>query len=252
MKNIQVEQLSVVIAEDRTELGKIAAANVGKLIHNLLEIKDEIRMIFAAAPSQNEFLSELINNSTIAWQKITAFHMDEYIGLQRNVQQLFGRYLYDHLFSKVSFKDVHIINSQAENIEDECTRYEKILREDIIDIVCMGIGENGHIAFNDPPVADFNDKKYVKIVELDLPCRQQQVNDGCFPNVDQVPKYAITLTVPALMSGSHLSISVPGVRKAEAVKRSLYNEVSTLCPATIVRTHQNAILYLDNDSASML
>lgn len=249
---MNVDQLSVLIYENRTELGKNAAVNVGKLINNLLAIKNEIRIVFAAAPSQNEFLAELVKNPTIEWSKIIAFHMDEYVGLPKNAQQLFGRYLHDHLFSKVNFKDIIIINSQAQSIEAECRRYEILLSENIIDIVCMGIGENGHIAFNDPPVADFNDNKFVKIVELDLPCRNQQVNDGCFASVEEVPKYAITLTVPALMSGSHLSITVPGIRKADAVKRSLYDKITTECPASIVRTHKNAILYLDNDSASML
>ncbi|MBX3007142.1 MAG: glucosamine-6-phosphate deaminase [Melioribacteraceae bacterium] len=252
MKIMNLDLLNIVICENRIELGKSAAANIGKLISNLLEIKDEIRMVFAAAPSQNEFLAELVKTPDIDWSKIIAFHMDEYIGLPKNAEQLFGRYLNDHLFSKVNLKDIIVINSQAERIEAECERYEILLRENIIDIVCLGIGENGHIAFNDPPVADFNDKKFVKIVELDMPCRQQQVNDGCFSSLEQVPKFAVTLTVPALMSGSHLSIAVPGTRKADAVKRCLYNKISTECPASILRTHQNAILYLDKDSASML
>jgi glucosamine-6-phosphate deaminase len=252
MKNFNVDRLSVVIAEERKELGALAADNISGLINSLLQIKDNIRIIFAAAPSQNEFLYELIKSKNIDWSKITAFHMDEYIGLPSGSNQLFSKYLSDNIFSKFNFKKVNLIDSRAISIEKECERYEKLLKENVIDIVCMGIGENGHIAFNDPPVADFKDKKFVKTVELDFESRQQQVNDGCFSNIDEVPKSAITLTVPALMSGNHLSISVPGNRKAEAVKNALYGEISTNCPASILRTHPNTILYLDNESSSLL
>jgi glucosamine-6-phosphate deaminase len=252
MKSFNIDNLNVVIASDRKELGKLAAEQIGNLMQSLLEIKNEIRMIFAAAPSQNEFLSELIKYKNIDWSRITAFHLDEYIGLPSDSTQLFSKYLYDNIFSKVNFKKVHLIDSQSEDINYECERYEKLIKVDPIDIVCMGIGENGHIAFNDPTVADFKDKKFVKTVELDFASRQQQVNDGCFVNIDEVPKSAITLTVPALMSGNHLSVSVPGQRKAEAVKNALYGEVSVDCPASILRTHPNAILYIDNDSASLI
>lgn len=252
MKSFNIDNLNVVIASDRKEIGKLAAEQIGNLMQSLLEIKNEIRMIFAAAPSQNEFLSELIKYKNIDWSRITAFHMDEYIGLPSDSTRLFSKYLYDNIYSKVNFKKVHLIDSQNEDINYECERYEKLIKVDPIDIVCMGIGENGHIAFNDPPVADFKDKKFVKTVELDFASRQQQVNDGCFVNIDEVPKSAITLTVPALMSGNHLSVSVPGQRKAEAVKNALYGEVSVDCPASILRTHPNAILYIDNDSASLI
>jgi len=252
MKSFTVDSLNVVITSDRMELGKLAAKNVSKLVQSLLEIQGEIRMIFAAAPSQNEFLSKLIKYNNIDWSRVTAFHMDEYIGLPSESNQLFSKYLADNIFSKVNLKKVHIINSQATNILEECERYETLIKEAPIDIVCMGIGENGHIAFNDPPVANFNDKKLVKVVELDDVCRQQQVNDGCFKHIDDVPKAAITLTIPELMSGKHLSVTVPGKRKAKAVKDTLYGEISTDCPASILRTHPNSILYLDNDSASLL
>lgn len=252
MKSFNVDSLNVVIAGDRKELGILAAEQISNLMNSLLEIKDGIRMIFAAAPSQNEFLSELVKYKNIDWSRVTAFHMDEYIGLLPGSNQLFSKYLSDNIFSKVNFKNVHIINSQTGNNDKECTRYEILLKEDTIDIACMGIGENGHLAFNDPPVADFKDQKFVKIVELDLVSRKQQVNDGCFNNIDEVPKSAITITIPALMSGHHLSVSVPGFSKAEAVRNALYGDVSVECPASILRTHPNAILYLDNESASML
>lgn len=178
MKNFLVDRLNVIITEDRNELGSLAAENLSGLINSLLQVKENIRIVFAAAPSQNEFLRELIAFRNIDWSKITAFHMDEYVGLGHGSDKLFSRYLYDNIFSKVKFRNVNIIESSAPDIWKECERYEKLLREDVIDIVCLGIGENGHIAFNDPPVADFNDSKLVKVVELDNECRQQQVNDG--------------------------------------------------------------------------
>lgn len=247
-----VDKLKIVVAPSRQKMGEFSAIKVSKLIKELLSKKEELRMIFAAAPSQNEFLYELTKDKSIDWARIVAFHMDEYIGLPANSNQLFSKYLTDHLFSKVGFKEVQIINSQAENIPKECDRYEALLKEKPIDIVCLGIGENGHIAFNDPHVADFNDKRFVKIVELDEKCRQQQVNDGCFPSITDVPKSAITLTIPALLSGEFLSIVVPGCRKAKAIKKALTMNISSECPATILRTHPNAILYLDKESAKLL
>jgi glucosamine-6-phosphate deaminase len=209
-------------------------------------------MIFAAAPSQNEMLSELINDKNIDWTRITAFHMDEYVGLSNTAPQAFGRFLRDRLFDKVPFGTVNYISSNEEKIEITCRDYEKLLREATIDIVCMGIGENGHIAFNDPPYANFKDSDWVKIVELDNVSRQQQVNDGCFKTIQDVPAKAITLTIPALLSAESLFVVVPGKTKAKAVKRTLHGPIVQDCPASILRNQKNAKLYLDNDSAVLL
>ncbi|MEW6507340.1 MAG: glucosamine-6-phosphate deaminase [Bacteroidota bacterium] len=252
MKNFLVDRLNVIITENRNELGLLAAENLRSLINSLLQVKENIRMVFAAAPSQNEFLKELIAFKNIDWSKITAFNMDEYVSMGPGFDKLFSRYLNDNIFSKVKFRKVNLIDSFVPDIRKECDLYEKLLREDVIDIACMGIGENGHIAFNDPPVADFNDFRFVKVVELDNECRQQQVNDGCFNVIDEVPKTAITLTIPALISCSHLSVIAPGYRKAEAVRNTLTGDISTKCPASILRTHSNAVLYLDNDSSGLL
>lgn len=245
-----VDELKIFVASNRHKLGEYSALNVSNLIKIILQKKDEVRMIFAAAPSQDEFLEELVKDKSIDWSKIVAFHMDEYIGLPEKAEQLFSKYLTRHLFSKVNFKKINLINSRVDDIAKECERYELLLKEKPIDIVCMGIGENGHIAFNDPPVADFSDAKFVKIVKLDENCRKQQVNDGCFLDLSNVPEMAITLTIPALLNGSYLSIAVPGNRKANAVKNVLSGIISTECPASILRTHKNASLYLDMDSAS--
>jgi glucosamine-6-phosphate deaminase len=235
------------VFETRSEMGKKAAADIKNKIKELLEFKSEIRMIFAAAPSQNEVLAHLVNSNDIEWNRIVAFHMDEYIGLSKGATQLFSNFLNENIFNLVPFKKVNLIDGT--NTENECSRYAKLIDEKPIDIVCLGIGENGHIAFNDPPVADFNDSETVKEVILDEVCRQQQVNDGCFETLNQVPKSAYTLTIPALVGGSYLFCVVPGPTKKEAVYQTLnYPEVSTTWPSTILREHGSCQFYFDSKS----
>lgn len=246
------DNLETEIYSTRDQMGKAAAKDISSKIQTLLKTKDIIRMIFAAAPSQNEMLSELIKDKNIDWTRITAFHMDEYVGLSNTAPQAFGRFLRDRLFDKVQFGTVNYISSNEEKIEITCRDYEKLLREATIDIVCMGIGENGHIAFNDPPYSNFNDEKWVKIVELDNVSRQQQVNDGCFLRIDEVPTKAITLTIPVLISGESLYVVVPGKTKASAVKKTLLESITQNCPASILKNHKNAKLYLDSDSAALI
>ena len=209
-------------------------------------------MIFAAAPSQNEVLAALANDKEIPWNRVNAFHMDEYIGLSADAPQGFGNFLRAAIFGVAPFKSVNYINISATDADAECERYSKLLEENPTDIVVMGIGENGHIAFNDPPVADFNDKKKVKPVALDEICRQQQVNDGCFATIDDVPKTAITLTCPTLFLGDYLFCIVPAPTKANAVKATVCGEIGEACPATILRRHKSAVLYLDPDSSALL
>lgn len=246
------ENLETEIYSTRSQMGKAAAIDISRKIQALLKTKDSIRIIFAAAPSQNEMLSELIKDENIDWSKITAFHMDEYVGLSNTAPQAFGQFLRDRLFDKVQFGKVNYINSGEKRAEITCGEYEQLLREEPIDIVCMGIGENGHIAFNDPPYANFKDTDWVKIVELDNVSRQQQVNDGCFKTIQDVPAKAITLTIPALLSAESLFVVVPGKTKANAVKRTLHGPIVQDCPASILRNQKNAKLYLDNDSAVLL
>jgi glucosamine-6-phosphate deaminase len=250
--SFHVGSLEVVVEPDRESAGKTAAEFVEKTLVNTLRQKDRLRVVFAAAPSQNEMLAHLTTKTGIDWTRIDAFHMDEYLGLPAGAPQLFSSYLHTHLFSKVHFHRVFLIDGQAPDAEQECARYAALLGEAGIDLVCMGIGENGHIAFNDPPVADFADPRTVKVVRLEERCKHQQVHDGCFPSVDLVPENAITVTIPALMSAACLSIVVPGPAKAEGVRQSLEGPLSTVCPASIIRTHGCAKLYLDRDSASLL
>jgi len=247
LKPFKVDKLEVAVYTDRAEMGEQAAKEVEAKILELLEEKSELRMIFAAAPSQNDVLAYLRQSERIPWEKINAFHMDEYIGLDEDAPQRFANFLKEHLFDRVNFKAVHLIHGD-EDPRAECKRYAALLTEKPIDIVCLGIGENGHIAFNDPPVADFDDPAAVKVVELDHACRQQQVNDGCFASLDKVPRQAITLTIPMLMGGEYLFCVVPGPTKKEAVAATLEAEISTDCPATILRKHPHCKLYLDHAS----
>jgi glucosamine-6-phosphate deaminase len=242
-----VDRLKVEVYASRSDLGAAAAYDVANTMKELLKHKGQIRMVFAAAPSQNEFLSTLKSIEGIDWPRVTAFHMDEYIGLPMDAPQRFGTFLCRGLFDEVKPGEVHLIDSSSD-IDAECQRYSRLIQETPIDIVCLGIGENGHIAFNDPPVADFEEEALVKSVELDLACRKQQVNDGCFGALGDVPTHALTLTIPALFAGAHLYCMVPGVTKTAAVKRTLNGLISTECPSTILRRHSDCTLYVDRDS----
>ena len=244
--------LTVQIYATRWEMGKAAAKDIKERILSLLQNQTEINMIFAAAPSQNEVLEALVNDREIPWDRVNAFHMDEYIGLAPDAPQGFGNFLKAHIFGRVGFKSVHYIDISASDAESECARYAALLREFPTDIVVMGIGENGHVAFNDPPVADFCDRLAVKPVKLDEICRNQQVHDGCFASLEDVPTTAITLTVPTLMSGKHLFCIVPAKTKANAVRATLCGEIGEHCPATALRRHESAVLYLDGESSALL
>jgi glucosamine-6-phosphate deaminase len=252
MQTFNKDLLTVNIYKTRTEMGEAAARDIRSRILSLLKEKESINMVFAAAPSQNEVLSALVNDKEIPWSRINAFHMDEYIGLSAKAPQGFGNFLKNNIFGLVDFRSISYIDVTAIDAEKECERYAQLLAREPIDIVVMGIGENGHIAFNDPPVADFNDKKSVKAVMLDEICRNQQVNDGCFERLEDVPKTAITLTVPTLFSADHLFCIVPARSKAVAVRATLCDSINEKCPATILRRHKSAVLYLDSDSSSLL
>lgn len=252
MRSFQRDLLTVNIFETRADMGQAAAKNIKACMLSLLDTRETINMIFAAAPSQNEVLAALVADTDIPWTRVNAFHMDEYVGLSPDAPQGFGHFLKAHIFGLVPFRSIHYINISATDAEAECARYSALLQQYPTDIVVMGIGENGHIAFNDPPVADFNDPLAVKPVVLDDVCRNQQVHDGCFSHIDDVPQRAMTLTVPTLFAGKHLFCIVPAKTKAPAVYATLYGEISEKCPATILRRHQSAFLYLDGDSSSLL
>ena len=251
MKQFQKDQLTVKVFENRTLMGEDAARDIKAAICRLLKEKDEIYMVFAAAPSQNDVLKSLTQDKDIEWNRVNAFHMDEYVGLPADAPQGFGNFLRRGIFDRRDFHSVSYLAGEG-TAEELCAGYTEKLAQAPIDIVCMGIGENGHIAFNDPHVADFNDPKAVKVVSLDQTCRQQQVNDGCFASIDEVPTHAITLTIPTLANAAYHFCIVPTALKAPAVKATVEGPVSEVCPATVLRGVPGSILYLDEASASLL
>jgi len=247
----QYDKVVINIYDTREEMGEVAAAEASECIKKLLKEKKVINCMFAAAPSQNEFLAALVEDKSIPWQQINAFHMDEYMGLEKEDSRTFRAFLKEAIFDRVPFNQIFLINGEKEPVE-ECERLETVMKEHPLDIVFMGIGENGHIAFNDPPVADFKDPKNIKIVELEESCRKQQVHDKCFETLEDVPKYAFTVTIPKLIEATHIFCIVPGILKAQAIMDTFMGPISEICPASILRTHNNTYLYADKDSASKL
>ena len=232
------------------------AADVAQTVHGYLvetiASQGEAAAILATGNSQIQFLKTLVKLGGIDWSKMTLFHMDEYLGVDENHSACFRRYMRERVESQVNPKVFHYLGGDAPEPIAECERYEALLKAQPIDLCCMGVGENGHIAFNDPPVADFEDERLVKIVELDVACRMQQVNEGHFPDLEAVPKYALTLTVPALCSAKKVVCVAPESRKAKAVQAMLEGPVSTNCPASFLRTQSQAALFVDADSTSLL
>jgi glucosamine-6-phosphate deaminase len=240
MNIFKKDLLEVRVAENRIAMGQAAAEVVCRAIALVLERKDVVNVMFAAAPSQNEFLASLVT-LPVDWPKVNGWHMDEYLGLDEDAPQGFGNFLRERLFSRVPFREVFYMRN--------CKQYSGLLASHPTDIIVLGIGENTHLAFNDPHVARFDDPELVKIVELDEDCRRQQVNDECFVALDAVPRQAMTVTIPGLMRADHIVGVVPGARKANAVKNTLLEEIGPRYPATILRRHQGAVLFLDEDSA---
>jgi len=240
------DQLAVESFATRADMGAAAAADIAAALAKRLASQPNVRMVFAAAPSQADMLAMLARAPDIDWSRVTALHMDEYIGLDPASPARFANWLDAHVFTRLPFAAVHRITPEPD-ADAEVGRYAALMNQAPIDFVCLGIGVNGHIAFNDPPVADFNDPADVKIVELDNICRQQQVDDDCFPDLRSVPHHAITLTVTRLMRADRLFCVVPGAVKRDAVSKTLYAPLSTECPAGILRTHAACTLYIDKD-----
>jgi glucosamine-6-phosphate deaminase len=252
IQSFDADHLHVNVYPTREEMGAAAARDAAAQIQQLLKTKELVNIVFAAAPSQNEMLFHLASHQDIDWSRVNAFHMDEYVGLSENAPQRFGHFLEQAIFGKQSFHAVHYINGNAADPAAECSRYAALLEAHPVDMVCMGIGENTHIAFNDPHVADLNDPLMVKLVELDEVSRMQQVHDGCFASIEEVPRTAITLTIPALLKAASIFCVVPGINKAQAVYHTINSPVSALYPSTALRQHEHAALYLDLKSASMV
>lgn len=251
VKAFQKDLLNVRIYTDKIQMGKAAADYVTEKLDQAIQQKGKANLILATGASQFTFLDAL-KTRKINWEKITVFHLDEYKDLSVQHPASFRKYLKERILDQVKPGKVYLINGDAANLNEEIEAYEKLLREHPVDVACIGIGENGHIAFNDPPVADFNDPRWVKVVRLDHGCRMQQLGEGWFATLDDVPKEAVSLTITAIMNCKTISCVVPDERKAEAVYHTLHSEITTACPATILRKHPNTILFLDKPAASKL
>ena len=251
VKEFKVDNLTVKKFDTRPAMGEAAGNEAAEFFRKTIAEKGELWAIFAAAPSQNEFLATLSAAPGIDWTKVHAIHMDEYVGLPADHPAGFGNFLRRAIFDKVPFASVDFIGSQK-TPEQAIADYNGILDAHHIDVCLMGIGENGHIAFNDPHVADFNDPVKIKKVDLDLKCRTQQVHDGCFEKLEDVPEYALTLTCPTLFACDRLFCIVPAATKADAVKATVEGPISEVCPATILRRHAAATMYVDSDSGKYI
>ena len=250
LKGSSLDTIAIHIAESREAMAARAAADIAQEIRTRLQSQAGVRIIFAAAPSQSEMLAALREAKDIDWSRVTAFHMDEYLDLPPDAPQRFGLWLHHAIFDHVNFAEVHLIEPEDDPAE-AAARYAGKLRAAPIDIVCCGIGINGHLAFNDPP-AYFDDPLAMKIVELDLECRQQQVEDRCFATLDEVPRHALTITLPALLDAGTIFCTVPGSSKREAARHAIYDPIGPAWPATALRRHPRSTLYLDPDSAGDL
>ena len=252
IRRFKTGELEVFVFASTEVLAAAAVRAAREHLEAALNRAGQAAAIFATGNSQIRFLDQLAQSGGIDWSRVTLFHMDEYLGLPPDHPASFRRYLKERVERTLSPGTFHYLAGDALEPIRECDRYTQLLRAQPIDLCCLGIGENGHLAFNDPPVADFQDERLVKIVKLDTTCKQQQVGEGHFPHLDAVPSHALTLTIPALCSARRMICIVPEQRKATAVRGALQGPISTSCPASILRRQSHCTLFLDTESASLL
>jgi glucosamine-6-phosphate deaminase len=252
VERFRVDELNVLIYATRDRLGQAAAAAVADGMRRLIAKQGRAIGIFASAPSQNEFLAALVEAPGIDWTRVIGFHLDEYLGMKSHAPQSFRRFLIDRLVSKVPMGKFFGLPGESADPKRECSLYAALLKQNPPDFAVLGIGENGHLAFIDPPFCDFNDPLPVKVVELDDICRDQQVHDGAFGSLQEVPHRALSLTIPTIMACPRLFAIVPGSAKQEAVRKTIEGPVETACPASVLRRHLDAHLFVDRQSAALL
>jgi glucosamine-6-phosphate deaminase len=247
-----VDHLTVRVFPHRRDAGMASAAEASDIIRTAIEKDGAAAVVFAAAPSQNELLTQLRADSSIDWRRVSAFHLDEYAGLPASHPASFRRFLHERLIDHVPLASFHELAGDAPDLDAEAERYRQLLAEQPPVLVALGIGENGHMAFIDPGECDFHDPRDVRIVQLDDVCRQQQVHDGAFARVEDVPRRALSLTIPFFLRTPRAVVTVPGAAKARAVRDALEGPIDPRCPASILRRHAGAALFLDADSAALL
>jgi glucosamine-6-phosphate deaminase len=251
-RQMNIDKLRVKIYPDDTAMGQAAADFAEQVLVSVIDRKGSASIILATGASQFSFFKALKNKESISWSKITVFHLDEDADMTDKHPASFRKYLKERILDFVRPDRVYFLQGDAEDPDEEAERYETLMKKTTIDLACIGIGENGHIAFNDPPVADFNDPKLVKLVKLDEACRLQQLGEGWFPTLNDVPTHALSLTVPGIMRAERISCVVPDERKAKAVSQTLRGPISEKCPASILRRHPDCTLFLDEPAASMI
>src|ERR1043165_2748505 len=251
-RQFRAGELNVYVYESRPKMGRAAASVIAAEIRRAIHDRGQAAVILASAPSQNEFLTSLATAPDIDWSRVTAFHLDEYLGMDDRAPQSFRRFLIDRLVSRVPLGQFHGLRGDAPDGTAEAKRYAELLMQNPPDFAVLGIGENGHLAFIDPPFCDFNDPEPVKVVQLDEVCRKQQVNDGAFASLDEVPKDALSLTIPTLMARPKLFAIAPGPAKRQAIRNTVAGPIGTTCPASILRTHPDAHLFIDVVAAEYL
>lgn len=252
VRTLKSGKLTVLEYENRELIGRAASEAVAELMRGVIEDKGEVRMVFASAMSQTDFLKYLGEVSDIDWARVHAFHLDEYLGFPSSRDQSFAKFLRDRLFDKVVGAQFHPINSEASDPEEECRRYSGLLTEKPIDIMILGIGESAHLAFIDPPYCDFDDPEMFKTTEIDDRSREQMVHDGCFSTIGEVPNRAYTMTVPACLAGLVTIVIVPTKLKSQAVQAVVEGPVTTSVPASILQNKKNSWLLIDRDSGMLL
>jgi glucosamine-6-phosphate deaminase len=254
LTELRHDRLVTEVHPDRTSMGTAAADYAARRLRDLLAEGGRARVIFAAAASQEEFLDGLAGAAGIDWARVTAFHLDEYVGLPLGDGRSFGEWLERRIWSRVRPGSVEKIDGGAaagpDGPDSEADRYGRLIADGGLDLALIGIGENGHLAFNDPHVADFDDPRVVKPVEIDATSRRQQVRDGAFPALDDVPQLALTVTMSAILASRAISVVVPGPQKAGAVAATLLGPIETACPASALRRHPDARLFVDEPAIS--
>ncbi len=252
LRQFEAGSLGVFVHPDRVQMGKHAALQAAEVIQETIKDAGRAVVLFASAPSQQEVLEELVRLDAFDWRKVIGLHVDEYVGARAEDPHAFRKFLIDQVVSRAPIGEFQGIHGEAADPAAECARYAELLERNPPDLALLGIGENGHLAFNDPPVCDFNDPLAVKQVELDEVCRLQQVHDGCFDSLNKVPRHALTLTIPPMLKTPRLIVSVPGSTKSQAVRDALQGPISTACPASVLRNHPGATLFLDQESAALV
>ncbi len=252
LKTFQVDALPVRVYRTMDELSETVALEVRDHLRECLATQGAAAAILATGNSQIAFLARLVALGGVDWSRVTLFHMDEYLGLPATHKASFRKYMRERVESLVKPRQFHYLDGDCDLPLDEVARYTALLKAQPLDLCCLGIGENGHIAFNDPPVARFDDAHLVKLVKLDDACKRQQVKEGHFESMEAVPPYAFTLTVPALCLARKLMCVAPETRKAQAVRDALRGPIATSCPASFLRTQPQCTMFLDPDSAALL